>query len=167
MTNFLDFIGTDLSDRFPILARDTSTFDDAYLECYKDYSSLAEYRTYAILERVGRSLLTDLIADVESQQEFCDSACKFVCSVAEAAPPVGCEPGCGAVCNGVDYNGTANATAVVEAILDYFIPEVEQYAWAVDSEYIQSFFLLHACEGCNIYFTILPRSEKKIVQHIF
>ena len=94
--------------------------------CKEDYDTIALPLTNGLLRRAGEIVLTEIYADAESQDDFCDISCSTFCPIlAEGVPPNLCYNVCYGDCTAAPFNRSIE----IEIILDIFIEEVEAYGW--------------------------------------
>ena len=101
-------------------------------ECKKDYDALALPLTNGLLRRAGEIVLTELFADSDTQEVFCNLACERLCEIFLPIPP--CINNCLDTCNTTPFNRTLE----IEALLDFFIEDIEPYGWGRRSRHSNS-----------------------------
>ena len=117
---------SDASAQRSVLGRTRKTFenDPEYWDCYKDYSTIADPATTRVARSFGSVFLTNLFADIDDQDVFCEQACEALCDFTGACFP-GAELACNSACNAANFTRLDE----VEVILDFFFPEVEAQSW--------------------------------------
>ena len=102
-----------------------------YEGCRRDYSALAEPITNSILSAGARQVLERVYSDVESQDDFCEISCNFLCQLVTIS---GCNLGCSRFCNRIEVTNTTTVDDVVTRIIQFVIPTIKAQPWARKSK---------------------------------